>query len=1131
MKKTITVDGNEACSRVAYYFTELAGIYPITPSSPMAEHVDEWSNKNNTNIFNDTVKVIEMQSEAGAAGVVHGSLSSGVLTTTFTSSQGLLLMIPNMYKMAGELLPCVIHVAARSLATHALSIFGDHQDVYATRSTGFCILASSSVQDTAVISAIAHLSAIKLSLPFLHFFDGFRTSHELQKIDILEKEDFLDIIDYEAINKFRNNSLNINAPYSKGMAENDDIYFQNMEAKNSIYEGVSDIVSYYMEKVNEKLGSSYKPFNYYGSNSATKVIVAMGSVCETIKETIDYLNDNTIGLIEVHLYRPFSIKYLLGVLPSTVKKIAVLDRTKEHGSIGEPLYLDVVAALKDLEIEIFGGRFGLSSKDTTPAQIKSVYDMLENDSHNNFTIGIDDDVTMHSLKTDNSFRISNSDEIIIYGYGSDGMVSASKTLIKLIGENTNKYVQGYFQYDSKKSGGVTISHLRFSGEKIRSTYYVQNPKLVILSKDSYLKEFNILASIKENGVFLINTMKTENEINKVLSSSAKKIINERNISVYKINAYEIARKNGLGNKISTILETAITKLINILNFDEAFDQLKQYVTNKFSKKGDEIVSNNIKAMEDSINYLEKINIDNEQTFEIKVDENSIFDMMTKRRGNELPVSSFLKINNGHFPAGTSKLEKRGISDIVPEYIQDNCITCNMCSFVCPHSVIRPFLLNEQEYYASSDNIKQEAKEVIIKGEKYYYIIAISVKDCTGCGVCINSCMSKNKALIPQKLTKEIAESKQSIFNYLNEHISNKNLFSINTIKGSQFEKPKFSFCGACSGCGETAYIKLLTQLFGKELIIANATGCSSIYGGSAPITPYSIPWANSLFEDNAEYGLGIYLGQDKIRNRIKKIMENNINTSNKELFEKWISNMDSYEITNEVYNKLDYDNCPKELKELKQYIPYANVWVIGGDGWAYDIGFSGIDHILASDEDINILVLDTQVYSNTGGQASKASPKGAIASFASSGKCQINKDLARIALVYPNAYVAQISLGANGMQAIKAFTEAKNHKGPSIIIAYTPCISHGIEGGMQNSVEMEKLAVKCGYFPIFRRNPEENKFYLDSKDIDFELYYEFLNKQTRYKMLHKVNSKYADKLLEENKNNAIERLKILKSLE
>ena len=1133
MKKIMTCDGNEACSNTAYMFTELAGIYPITPSSPMAEHMDEWSNNYKKNIFGDDVKVIEMESEAGAAGVVHGSLSSGVLTTTFTSSQGLLLMIPNMYKIAGEMLPGVIHVAARSLATHALSIFGDHQDIYAVRSTGFCMLASSSVQDASYLSGIAHLSAIKSSLPFLHFFDGFRTSHEIQKIETIESEDYKELLDNDALLNFRNRALNINNPFTKGTAENDDIYFQATEVRNKFYDNVPDIVNEYMQKINEKTGMNYKPFNYYGCKDPIQVIVAMGSVCETIKEVIDDLvsKDYKIGLIEVHLYRPFSSKYLIDVLPDSVKDIAVLDRTKEQGSIGEPLYLDIVSALSKKNINIYGGRYGLSSKDVPSSSIKAVYDMLINNPRNNFTIGINDDVTNLSLDIDEKYKIKTSEELLIYGYGSDGMVGASKTLIKLIGDNTDKKVQGYFQYDSKKSGGVTKSHLRFSDEKIRSTYYVQNPKLVVLSKDSYLEEFDILSNIMNNGIFLINTTKINEELSNILTDENKKIIKEKNIKVFKINAYELARKCGLGNKISMIMATCIIKLLDIIDYDFACDKLKEYIKNKFYKKGENIVQSNISSIELVNANLEEIKInDINNGLSINIDKKSVYDMMVKRKGNELKTSDFLNHPDGVFDPGQNNSGKVSMADIVPEYIPENCLKCNMCSFVCPHSVIRPFILNEEEYSKAPDDIKRNATKIKVGGVDYYYTVSLSIKNCTGCGVCIETCPSKEKALIPCKLDENTKDSKQKEFDYLNAFVTEKNLFNTSTIKGSQFVKPKFAYCGACSGCGEPAYIKLLTQLFGKQLIVANATGCSSIYGGSAPVTPYSIPWANSLFEDNAEYGFGIYLGISKIRKRIYKIMSENMDNENAPLFKEWIDNSDDYEITNKVYQNINYDVCPKELTELKNYITASTIWAIGGDGWAYDIGFSGIDHVLSSNENINILVLDTQVYSNTGGQSSKASPKGAIAAFASNGKKQSKKDLARIAMAYPNAYVAQVSLGYNGMQLIKTFNEAKNHNGPSIIIAYCPCISHGIDGGLKNSVAMEKLAVESGYFPVFRRNPDNNTFIIDCNP-NFDLYSDFLSKQTRYKMLNVINKEHAEELLKENKENAIKRYEYYKSLE
>jgi len=1132
MKRVMTVDGNEACSNSAYMFTEVSGIYPITPSSPMAEHVDEWSSKDRLNIFGDKVKVVEMQSEAGAAGMVHGSLQSGLLTTTFTASQGLLLMIPNMYKIAGEMLPGVMHVAARSLASHALSIFGDHQDIYATRMTGFCMLASSSVQDASYLSLVAHLSSIKSSLPFMHFFDGFRTSHQIDKIEVLEMEDVKKLVDYEAIDKFRKKALNPMKPIIKGTAQNDDIYFQAVEVRNKFYSEVPKIVDDYMKKINELTGTDYKPFNYYGNNKAKYLIVAMGSVCETIKETIDALGGN-IGLVEVHLYRPFDSKYLKKAIPATTTHIAVLDRTKEPGSLGEPLYLDVVAALKDTKIQIVGGRYGLSSKNTPPSSIKAVYDMLKNGAKHNFTIGIDDDLTYLSLKEDD-FKIELHDEFLIYGYGSDGMVSAGKSLIKLIGDNTDKYVQGYFQYDSKKSGGVTIGHLRFSNQKIRSTYYVESPKLVVVTKDSYLSSFDTISNLRENGIYIINTVKSDDEIRQSIPDNLKDVLISKNIKVYAINAYELARKLGLGNKISMIMESVILYLSNMMDYEEAKDKLKEYIKHKFFKKGEEVLNANYESLDLAKDYLREISFIDEVILLEEEKTLNAFDMIVKRKGDKLKVSAFLNKPDGSFECGTAKLEKRCISDVVPKWIKENCIECNQCSFVCPHGVIRPFLLNDEEYDKAPNYIKERCLVPIFPElKKYHYTIGISVADCTGCGLCIKNCPSKKegKALVFNELDLAIKEKEQDIFNYLTENITEKKEIDKTIISGTQFVQPKFAFSGACAGCGETAYIKLLTQIFGDYMIIANATGCSSIYGGSVPSMPYTIPWSNSLFEDNAEYGYGILVGNNVMKNRICEIMKENMDNPNKEYFEKWINNIDDFEITKEVYDNLDYETVPKEIKELKDYLVKRSVWTIGGDGWAYDIGYSGIDHVLSSNDDVNILVLDSQVYSNTGGQASKASPKGAIAAFATSGKRTNKKDLAKMALAYPNVYVAQVSIGANMQQVVRAFNEAERHKGPSIIIAYTPCISHGIEGGMINTLDMEKLAVKCGYFPIFRYNPNEEEFSLDYKRVDFDQYEDFLNKQTRYKMLKVINESHAKELLEDQKKDSYNRFEYYKSLD
>lgn len=1124
MKRVMTVDGNEACSYTAYMFTEGAGIYPITPSSPMAEHLDEWSSKGRVNLFNDKVKVIEMQSEAGAAGMIHGSLQAGLLTTTFTASQGLLLMIPNMYKIAGEMLPCVMHVAARSLATHALSIFGDHQDIYATRTTGFCMLASSSVQDTAYLSAVAHLSAIKVSLPFLHFFDGFRTSHQIDKIEVLEREDMQKLVDEEAILKFREKALNPRKPAIRGTAQNDDIYFQAVEVRNTFYEKVPSIVESYMKEINTLAGTDYKLFNYYGSKTAKHLIVAMGSVCETIKETIDALGGD-IGLVEVHLYRPFDVKALKKAIPATTVNMAVLDRTKEPGSLGEPLYLDIVAALKDTRIQVVGGRYGLASKNTPPSSIKAVYDMLKGKTKHNFTIGIDDDVTYLSLKEE-PFKIHLHDEYLIYGYGSDGMVSASKSLLKLVGDYTDKYVQGYFQYDSKKSGGVTLGHLRFSEQKIRSTYYVENPRVIVVAKDSYVSAFDTISNIQEKGIYLVNTMKSDEEFKKMIPDHLKEILIRKHAKVYTINAYELARKVGLQNKISMIMEMSILYLSQMLDFSFAKEKLKEQVKEKFAKKGEKMVQANFDAIDLAVDSMQEVSLEEEILFVEEEKQLSTFETIVKRKGDILKTSTFLENPDGTFPCGTASLEKRCISDIVPKWLKSNCIECNQCSFICPHGVIRPFLLSEEEFKNAPSSIQERCITPMHQELKqYHYTIGISIKDCTGCGLCMKNCPGKKegKALVSADFILENKEKVQERFDYLTQHITEKKEIDKTIISGTQFVQPKFAFSGACAGCGETAYIKLLTQLFGEKMMIANATGCSSIYGASVPSMPYTVPWANSLFEDNAEYGYGLLMGNTVLRDRIEKIMRENIEGVNQEYYTKWIENREDYEITKSVYENIDYTQAPRELLALKDYIVARSVWTIGGDGWAYDIGYSGIDHVLASNDDVNILVLDSQVYSNTGGQSSKASPKGAIAAFATSGKKTHKKDLAKMALSYPHVYVAQVAMGYNMQQVVRAFHEAEKHKGPSIIIAYTPCISHGIEGGMENSIDMEKLAVKCGYFPIFRYHPIKKEFQMDSKNVDFDLYDTFLNKQTRYKMLKKVNEEHALELLSSQKQDAIDR--------
>ena len=1023
MKKI--VDGNNACSKIAYYFSEVCSIYPITPSSPMASNIDALTSTNLLNIFNDKPRVLEMESEAGAAGALHGALLSGSLASTFTASQGLLLMIPNMYKIAGEMLPAVIHVAARSLATHALSIFGDHQDIYATRATGFCILASSSVFDAQNLAAVAHLSAIKGSLPFVHFFDGFRTSHELNTIEELPEDKLLSLVDYDAINKYKDRCLNVDKKYQYGMAQNEDIYFQCMEARNKYYDAMPDIVNNYMKKINDIMKTDYKPFNYYGASDAKNIIVAMGSVTDTIKEVVKKLDN--VGLIEVHLYRPFSKEYFLNVLPKSVKNIAVLDRTKEAGSTGEPLYLDVCSILKNKNINIYGGRFGLSSKNTTPDEIYSVYKMLEESPKENFTIGINDDVTNLSLKEEHIEIENNNKEIKVVGFGSDGMVSASKDLLKILHAKKDLYVQGYFEYDSKKSGGVTISHLRYGSDKINEPYYVTHPEIAVVTKDIYFRMFDIIRNLKENGTLLINTIKNEEELLKLLPTKVKNTIFKKNIKVYYIDAENIASKNNLKGKISKIMEVLI---LNLLHVEDATSMLEESIKKTFATKGEDIVNNNILAMHEALSNLKELKVTHEYDETISIVDDSIINMINERRGNEIPVSMLMDYACGRFPGATTNNEKRNISNVVPRWIKENCIECGMCALACPHAVIRA-IANEND----SDGIPFIGKD----GLKYS--IKISEKDCTGCGVCESVCPGKmgKKALEMVEKTDKIGIDFDSI--------KSVNPLPKTTIKGVSLERPLFAYSGACAGCGETPYIKMLTQILGEKLVIANATGCSSIYGGSTPSTPYSIPWANSLFEDNAEFALGIHISYKQKRDRIKHIMEETINSVDediKELFTKWLENENDFAITKDIKEKLEDKLIPKELKDLIDYVPARTIWAIGGDGWAYDIGYGGLDHVLHSNENIKILVLDTEVYSNTGGQASKSTKLGAVAEFANFGKRTIKKDLFKIASCIPNCYVASISLGANMMQAIKAFNEAEAHNGPAIIIAYSPCIEHGI---------------------------------------------------------------------------------------
>lgn len=1108
------VDGNIACSSVAYLFSEVATIYPITPSSPMASHVDEMSSKEHYNLFHDKVHVTEMQSEAGAAGAMHGALMAGSLASTFTASQGLLLMIPNMYKIAGECLPGVIHVAARTVATHALSIFGDHSDVYATRCTGFCMLASSNVEQAYHLAAVAHLSAIKGSLPFLHFFDGFRTSHELNTIEPLSESALMSLVDKKKLQEFKDRSLNVGKSVQYGMSETEDIYFQSVEARSELYEVIPGIVNDYMEKINELADTNYKPFNYYGSDNARNVIVAMGSVCDTIKLVVDneIKKGNPIGMVEVHLYRPFSEKYFLSVLPKTVECVAVLDRTKEQGS-GEPLYLDVVNVLKNTNIQIVGGRYGLSSKNTTPDMVYAVYKMMEDSPKNNFTIGICDDMNHTSLEVIPYPIDLHAKELLIYGFGSDGMVSASKDIMHIMGES--EYVQGYFEYDSKKSGGVTVSHLRIGPEKIEAPYYVTNANLIVVTKDEYFSKYSVLEKAKENSILLINTHDDKACLEK-MSYQNLEMITQKNLRVLTIDADNIALKHHLPGKISKIMEVVI---LNLLGVTDALDKLNKSIVSQFLTKGEDIVKNNQEAILDATSMVRKLAVVSSNKKDLQQVPMTVIQKMNARLGNELTVRDVLEHRAGAFPGGLTATEKRRVSGLVSKWIPENCIQCGMCSFVCPHAVIRPFL------------VKEEKGLVALGAASYHYIISVSEADCTGCGLCVKVCPGKmgKKALTLGSYDEEKQkESDQYFTSYENPKV-----FPKYTIKGSQLEKPRFEFSGACAGCGETAYIKLLTQLFGDEIVIANATGCSSIYGGSAPSTPYTVPWANSLFEDNAEFAYGMYLSYKNKRLRIQDVMaqsKDSVTNDVQELYQEYLDNQDNFEKTKEIEGKLGQSVIPNELKELLPYVPFRTVWAIGGDGWAYDIGFGGIDHVLSSEENIKVLVLDTEVYSNTGGQMSKSSHIGAVAEFADMGKRSHKKDLFRIAMSYPNCYVASVSLGANMMQTLKVFKEASEHKGPSIIIAYAPCIEQGIRGGMSCSNEEQKLAVDVGYTILMRYKPEEDKLYIDSKTPNFDRYHEFLEREVRYRALSMKDSDLASKLLEENKKAAQKRYQYYENL-
>ncbi|MEG6567384.1 pyruvate:ferredoxin (flavodoxin) oxidoreductase [Thermoanaerobacterium saccharolyticum] len=1165
-----TMDGNTAAAHVAYAFTEVAAIYPITPSSPMAEHVDEWSAHGRKNLFGQEVKVIEMQSEAGAAGAVHGSLAAGALTTTFTASQGLLLMIPNMYKIAGELLPGVFHVSARALASHALSIFGDHQDVMACRQTGFALLASGSVQEVMDLGSVAHLAAIKGRVPFLHFFDGFRTSHEYQKIEVMDYEDLRKLLDMDAVREFRKRALNPEHPVTRGTAQNPDIYFQEREASNRYYNAVPEIVEEYMKEISKITGREYKLFNYYGAPDAERIVIAMGSVTETIEETIDYLlkKGEKVGVVKVHLYRPFSFKHFMDAIPKTVKKIAVLDRTKEAGAFGEPLYEDVRAAFYDSEMKpiIVGGRYGLGSKDTTPAQIVAVFDNLKSDTpKNNFTIGIVDDVTYTSLPVGEEIETTPEGTISckFWGFGSDGTVGANKSAIQIIGDNTDMYAQAYFAYDSKKSGGVTISHLRFGKKPIRSTYLINNADFVACHKQAYVYNYDVLAGLKKGGTFLLNCTWKPEELDEKLPASMKRYIAKNNINFYIINAVDIAKELGLGARINMIMQSAFFKLANIIPIDEAVKHLKDAIVKSYGHKGEKIVNMNYAAVDRGINALVKIDVPaswaNAED-EAKVERNvpdfikNIADVMNRQEGDKLPVSAFVGMEDGTFPMGTAAYEKRGIAVDVPEWQIENCIQCNQCAYVCPHAAIRPFLLNEEEVKNAPEGFT--SKKAIGKGlEGLNFRIQVSVLDCTGCGVCANTCPSKEKSLIMKPLETQLDQAKN--WEYAMSLSHKENPLGTDTVKGSQFEQPLLEFSGACAGCGETPYARLVTQLFGDRMLIANATGCSSIWGGSAPSTPYTVnkdghgpAWANSLFEDNAEFGFGMALAvkqqREKLADIVKEALELDLTQDLKNALKLWLDNFNSSEITKKTANIIvsliqDYKTDDAKVKELlneildrKEYLVKKSQWIFGGDGWAYDIGFGGLDHVLASGEDVNILVFDTEVYSNTGGQSSKATPVGAVAQFAAAGKGIGKKDLGRIAMSYGYVYVAQIAMGANQAQTIKALKEAESYPGPSLIIAYAPCINHGIRLGMGCSQIEEKKAVEAGYWHLYRYNPMlkaegKNPFILDSK-APTSSYKEFIMGEVRYSSLAKTFPERAEALFEKAEELAKEKYETYKKL-
>ena len=1151
-KKFITCDGNTAVANIAYLFSEHAAIYPITPSSPMAENIDEWAAHGKKNLWGETVKVTELQSEGGASGTVHGSLQAGALTTTYTASQGLLLMIPNMYKIAGEMLPAVFHVSARTLASHALSIFGDHQDVMACRQTGFALLASGSVQEAQDLAAVAHLSAIKSSIPFLHFFDGFRTSHEIQKIEALDEEDLKKMVSKKSIQNFKARALNPDTPVTRGTAQNGDVFFQAVESRNQFYDAVPDVVARYMGEISELTGRQYRPFSYYGSPDAENIIVAMGSVTETIKETIDYLEKKgrKYGLVTVHLYRPFSEKYFLKALPKHVKKIAVLDRTKEPGALGEPLYLDVKALFQGKEQSpiVVGGRYGLSSKDTTPSQIVAVFDNLEQkEPKTDFTIGIVDDVTFKSLPIRNEISIvkPGTTECKFYGLGSDGTVGANKNTIKIIGGHTDLYCQAYFDYDSKKSGGYTCSHLRFGSAPIKAPYLVSTPDFVACHVTSYLRKYDVLKGIKTGGTLLLNSIWSEEETIERIPDYCKSVIAKKKIRLFIINATKIAAEIGLGNRTNTILQSAFFKITGIIPYEDAVKYMKDAIVKSYGKKGEDVVNKNFAAVERGGEYVEVTIPESWSGISAKFETpgknrlapsfvKDVADIVNAQCGDSLPVSAFMEYADGTMPAGTSAFEKRGVAVNVPEWNPEKCIQCNTCSFVCPHAAIRPFLLTGEEAEAAPGTVKTAQGKAVLKD--YRFAISISVDDCTGCGNCVDVCLAKDKALSMVPYQSQVNE--QANFDYLNSKVGYKQVVDKKSnLKNSQFAQPLFEYSGACAGCGETPYIKNITQLFGDHMIIANATGCSSIYGASFPASPYCTDanghgpaWANSLFEDFCEFGLGMKLGSDRVRETVASLMTQGLSCSCcsdeiKALFQKWLDNRNDAAVTREVADKLvplmkecSCDICSK-LLDLKSYLPARSQWIIGGDGASYDIGYGGLDHVIASGENVNILVLDTEVYSNTGGQSSKATPAGAIAKFAASGKKIRKKDLGMMAISYGYVYVAQVAMGASPAQYLNAIKEAEAYDGPSLVIAYAPCINHGLKAGMGLSQKEEKLAVECGYWHLYRYNPalegtDKNPFSLDSKEPDWSKFQDFLKGEVRFSSLVKLFPDKAKELLE-----------------